>query len=99
MRIGFEPRDQKMTGDPFAQTELQAFLEKGLGDRERQQNGDDAEERPQKVEKFRQLLAAQGVEELAVPFIQPHLPGHVADGDGDRGNEDRHHAPTAWSPT
>ena len=31
-----EPLDQKVTGDPLAQSKLQAFLEKGLRDRERQ---------------------------------------------------------------
>ena len=68
-----EPLDQEVTGDPLAQSKLQAFLEKGLRDRERQQNGNDDEERPKKMDEGRQVLAADGIEELAVPLVKPHL--------------------------
>ena len=71
---------------------------KVLCDRERQQNGNDDKERPEIMDKARQVLAAHGVEELAVPLVKPHLPEHVGNGDGDRGNEDRHHAPPAFGP-
>lgn len=88
-----------MPGDPFAQSELQPLLEKGLRHRQRQQKGDDDQERPQQTEKARQLLVSQGVEELAVPVIEPYLPDHVAYGDNDRADEDRHHAPPARRTT
>ena len=77
-----EPLDQEVTGEPLAQSELQALLEKSLRDRERQQNGNDDDERPDKMDEGRQVPAAHGVEELAVPLIEPHLPEHVGDGDG-----------------
>ena len=47
------------------------------------------------MDEGRQVLAADGVEELAVPFIEPHLSEHVGNRDDDRGNEDRHHASPA----
>ena len=93
-----EPLDQEVTGDPLAQSKLQALLEKGLRDRERQQNGNDDEKCPKMMDEPRQILAAHGVEELAVPLIEPHLAEHVANGDGDCDGEDRHHASPAFGP-
>jgi len=46
-----EPLHQEVTGDPFAQPKLQAFPEKGLRDRERQQDGNDVNERPEIMDK------------------------------------------------
>jgi hypothetical protein len=93
-----KPLDEQMTGDPFAQSKFQAFLEKRLRDRERQQYGNDEEERPEIMDKARQVLAAHGIEESAVPVVEFHLSKHVGNGDGGRGNEDRHHPPPAFRP-
>src|SRR5665647_3548548 len=81
-----------------AQPELEALLEKGLRDRERQQHGDDEDERPKKVDEGRQVLAADGIEELAVPFVEPHLCEHVGNGHEDRRHEDRQYQLAALRP-
>jgi len=94
-----EPLDQEVTGDPLAQSKLQAFLKKSLRDRERQQHGNGDDKRPKKMHEGRQVLAAHGVEKLAVPLIKPHLSEHVGNSDHDRGNEDRQHkSPTLRPP-
>ena len=93
---GLEPFGQEVAGDPFAQPKLQAFLQKSLCDRERHENADDDQKRPDMMDEIRQVLAAHGVEKLAVPLIQFHLSEHVGDGDGNRDDEDRRHAPPAF---
>src|SRR5450631_359040 len=50
------------------------------------------------MDKARQILAADGVEESAVPIIELHLSEHVGSGDGGRGKEDRHHPSAALGP-
>ncbi len=86
-----------MTGDPFPQSKLQALLEIGVCDRERQQNSDDDDKRLEIVNEARQVLAADGVEEPAVPIVELDLSKHVGNGDDGRSNEDRHHPSPAFS--
>ena len=61
---------------------LQAFLKKGLCDRESQQKGNDDKERPKMMDETRQVFAAHGVEEPAIPLIKSHLSEHIANGHG-----------------
>ena len=51
------------------------------------------------MDKARQILAAHGVEESAVPIIELHLSEHVGSGDGGRDKEDRHHPSAAFGPS
>lgn len=72
------------------------LLEKSVCDRERQENGDDDNECPEITDEARQVLAADGVEEPAVPIIELDLSKHIGNGDDGRGNENRDHPSAAF---
>ena len=69
-----------MVGQPFAQADLEHLLHPGLPDHERQQDADDGEEDQQLMRQAPAGSAAlSGVEEGAMPLVEPDLADHVAD--------------------
>ena len=91
---GLEPDIKQGMGQPLSQTYFEPLLEPGLSDDQRQQDGDDDEKDDKLVEKRDRISLLDGIEEGAVPFVEPNLPEHIADQHHDNGQKQSDDRPT-----
>jgi hypothetical protein len=81
-------------GQPLPQAYFESLLKPGLGHDERQQDGDDDEEDNELVQERDRISLLDGIEEGAVPFVEPNLTEHIADQHHDNGQNQSNDRPT-----
>jgi hypothetical protein len=84
-----QPAVEQIMGQPLAQPDLEDFLQPRLRNDQHQQDADDHAEHQELAAEDRQIVLLQGIEEVALPDIQPDLPDHIGaqhddDADGEQ---------------
>jgi hypothetical protein len=96
---GREPGIEQMLRQPLAQPHLEQLLHPGLADNEREQHRDERGEHQQLVTEAVEAALRDGIEERAVPGIEPQLADHVAEQDrNNAAGEERDAQPMRRTP-